>query len=1001
MCSWNIAGVKDKLQDPDILQFILNFDIVWLLEAKIVSNLSVPGFCLYHNPSQKGKHRGGVLLLVKNNIMKLITNIKLDCEGQIWVQLSCSPGIFFGGVYITPEDSPYFDVLQFGNLEAVINEHEQIFVMGDFNARVGYPNIVDKEGIPYVYENVQDHHVNNNGRKLLDICSHRTLVVMNHLLYEGKIMGGNLSYRKREWVSELDLCIISRECIELIDCLEVNQSIRGSDHAPLSVVLKTGVRNLSFRFLLERAENLGRSYIKPYNNQLIKKSISHNNVDVARFIQCMSQIQPPDVINVERGSIETLISEGVETISKVAEKCKVKGKGVHWNVTKPRWERLLECNDSKVIWRAIDWKGQISEPNTLQPDDSEFKAHFETLLNQDNVNTESEGVSDLDNAPYIPILDDPFTPQELDEALKDMNMNKSYCGLCPGLFVRLPALWLMFFLTMFNTLFLSLNYLLHWGYSKLVVLFKSGDRMVCGNYRGISIMDTLSKIYDILLLNRLKLWFSVDKCQAGAQRKRGCIEQILSLRLLIDLVIFKKKKLYVMFVDFSKAYDRVPRGKMISYLKELGCGKRMLYAIRNMYSNTKNVLRTAVINSSVGVRQGAPTSCLLFVIYMNKMVKMLKDAIPVDNFLGNLHMLLLMDDTVIVATSREMCIKKFDIMMNYCNEYGMQLNDKKSKFFVINKSVEDQVPITVQGQTINYCKHYLYLGTWFTDDGKLKSCLSLHQPNWQSTLNKFTIFCNTNTKMPFYFKKKVFEAAATSSLFYGSEAWLSNDLQKPIINYNLLVKSLLNVRVTTSTYMCLTESGIPPAQFIVSSKRKRFFMSKLSNPDGEEPFHIVYEMCRAANSPGYRFIQTSLVFNDQIDPLGEIILSIRNKPASATKYVTYRDALNPNLRIHRLYTDKLYISDYTRVAFSRLRLMSHSLRIETGRWSRTPPELRVCSCDNITVQDETHVLISCPMSVSCRYKYPSLSYESLIALLNDDNIVDLVKYIHEVLQIYK
>ena len=476
------------------------------------------------------------------------------------------------------------------------------------------------------------------------------------------MMGGNLSYRKREWVSELDLCVMSRDYIKLIDRLEVNQSVKGSDHAPLGVVLKTNVKNMSFKFLLERAENLGLSYLKPIHYQLTKKSVSHNDVDVDNFTECMSQISPPDITDdvvIERDNVENIMNRGIDTISKVAEKCKKAGENVmNWDMTKPRWERLLECNDSKVIWRAIDWKGQVSEANVSQPHDDQFKTHFELLLNPGNITSHDENVIDLDDAPYIPILDDPFTTQELNDVLKGMKTNKSYCGLCPGLFVSLPSVWLMFFLTLFNTLFVNFNYLLSWGYSKLIVLFKSGNRMVCGNYRGISIMNTLSKIYDILLLNRLKLWFIVDKCQAGAQRRRGCIEQIMSLRLLIDLAIFKKKKLYVMFVDFSKAYDRVPRGKMIMYLKELGCGKRMLHAIKEMYRNTKNVLRSAVIDTTLGVRQGAPTSCLLFVIYIDKMVKMLKDAIPVDSFLGNLHVLLLMDDTVIVATSREICIKK-------------------------------------------------------------------------------------------------------------------------------------------------------------------------------------------------------------------------------------------------------------------------------------------------------------------------------------------------------
>lgn len=52
--SWNIAGIKDKLQDPNILQFILKFDIVWILEAKKYFNLNVPGFTVYENISREG-----------------------------------------------------------------------------------------------------------------------------------------------------------------------------------------------------------------------------------------------------------------------------------------------------------------------------------------------------------------------------------------------------------------------------------------------------------------------------------------------------------------------------------------------------------------------------------------------------------------------------------------------------------------------------------------------------------------------------------------------------------------------------------------------------------------------------------------------------------------------------------------------------------------------------------------------------------------------------------
>ena len=85
----------------------------------------------------------------------------------------------------------------------------------------------------------------------------------------------------------------------------------------------------------------------------------------------------------------------------------------------------------------------------------------------------------------------------------------------------------------------------------------------------------------------------------------------MALRLLIDFVKYKKRKLYCLFVDYSKAYDKVPRRKMLSYLKSLGCGKIMLLAIQSMYKTTKNILKSATVESSIGVRQGAPTSCLL------------------------------------------------------------------------------------------------------------------------------------------------------------------------------------------------------------------------------------------------------------------------------------------------------------------------------------------------------------------------------------------------------
>ena len=55
-------------------------------------------------------------------------------------------------------------------------------------------------------------------------------------------------------------------------------------------------------------------------------------------------------------------------------------------------------------------------------------------------------------------------------------------------------------------------------------------------------MDTIAKIYDVLLLNRLKVWCHIDQCQASAQKGRGCLEQNVALRLLCDYAKHKKVK---------------------------------------------------------------------------------------------------------------------------------------------------------------------------------------------------------------------------------------------------------------------------------------------------------------------------------------------------------------------------------------------------------------------------------------------------------------------------
>ena len=166
MCSWNIAGLRDKLHDPNFLNFILQYDIVWILEVKKCFNVSVPGFRVHYNPSKWGRHRGGITMLIRDRLFEFVKSIDMKTEGQIWITLNFLVSYKLGGVYIPPEDSPYCQPSDMGVLAAQTSETGNIMALGDFNARVAVPNLTDTQNNLYKYSGVVDNTLNVCGRCL-------------------------------------------------------------------------------------------------------------------------------------------------------------------------------------------------------------------------------------------------------------------------------------------------------------------------------------------------------------------------------------------------------------------------------------------------------------------------------------------------------------------------------------------------------------------------------------------------------------------------------------------------------------------------------------------------------------------------------------------------------------------------------------------------------------------------------------------------------------------
>ena len=271
----------------------------------------------------------------------------------------------------------------------------------------------------------------------------------------------------------------------------------------------------------------------------------------------------------------------------------------------------------------------------------------------------------------------------------------------------------------------------------------------------------------------------------------------------------------------------------------------MLRAIYSLYRETKFTLRTASVNASIGVRQGAPTSCLLFTAYVDQLSQMLKSQHTADGFLGGLHLMLLMDDTIIMSTTRKEIESKLSTLQAFCDEYGMLMNHKKTQLMVINGSQEDRASMMSGDVKINHTDCYVYLGSYFTSDAKMTSVMKHQRDSAMKHVNKFAAFISKNANMPYELKRKVFDAALTSAMLYGSEGWFTKDMDSMNKLYMRAVKVLLGVRATTPNTLCLIEAGLSELQAMIMHEKSELHSEVHANGhlQGDEPLSMALQVC--------------------------------------------------------------------------------------------------------------------------------------------------------------
>ncbi len=116
----------------------------------------------------------------------------------------------------------------------------------------------------------------------------------------------------------------------------------------------------------------------------------------------------------------------------------------------------------------------------------------------------------------------------------------------------------------------------------------------------------------------------------------------------------------------------------------------MLAALVSMCRGTHSIIGAAIVSATVGVRQGSPTSCILFVLFINDLIKLLKENCGWNGFLApragvdGRH-------GAFVHAEDKLCLLK-----QFCNNYGMAVNNTKTIFFVVNVGVEESAPFILE-----------------------------------------------------------------------------------------------------------------------------------------------------------------------------------------------------------------------------------------------------------------------------------------------------------------
>jgi len=322
-----------------------------------------------------------------------------------------------------------------------------------------------------------------------------------------------------------------------------------------------------------------------------------------------------------------------------------------------------------------------------------------------------------------------------------------------------------------------------WAQATVVPILKKGDSTECGNYRGISLMSVLLKLLTRIVATRISTALDAAGLlvseQAGFRTREEAIGQATALFEAVQRRRLARRRTFLAFIDFQKAYDTVPHDALWDKLDAIGVRGRALSFIKQLYANSCMRVRvgseyTAQFPLQRGVRQGCPLSPILFNIFINDLLQ--KGSAWAVDIPGvtqeKLAGLLFADDVVLLADSAPKMQLALQSLSKWADMWGMTVGHSKCGVMAVPSSgVKNAAKGSnwlVQGKAIPVVDEYTYLGVSLTIAWDLKEFAKKKVSQARGAVAQMQHLLSCSSIRP-DIRTRIMQTLVASKVVYGGE----------------------------------------------------------------------------------------------------------------------------------------------------------------------------------------------------------------------------------------